>query len=68
MSHDRQRSLYYADLLLKKHFLLSMLKTIVVLNIIVEKVIHFFKDLLMNKMLKLTAVHLFLNTMSLMSP
>ncbi len=35
-----QKSFYYVDLLLKKHFLLlSMLKTVVLLNILVETMI-----------------------------
>jgi len=38
-----QQSFRYTDLLLKKHFLLlSMLKTVEILNIFVETVIHFF--------------------------
>jgi len=41
-----QKSLNYADLVLKKHFLLSsMLKTVVVLYSFVEIVISFFKIL-----------------------
>ncbi len=40
MSHDL--SFYYADLLLKKHFLLlSMLKTVVLPNVFVELMISF---------------------------
>jgi len=41
-----QKSLKYAGLLLKEHFLLlSMLKTVVLLNIFVETSIHFFRIL-----------------------
>jgi len=44
-----QKSFQYADLLLKAHFFtLSMLKTVVLLNIIVETVIDFF-FLVMNR-------------------
>ncbi len=47
---------FYVYLLLKKHFwLLSMLKTVVLLNIFVEIVIHFiFQDSLMNRKFKRT--------------
>ncbi len=39
-----QKALYYADLVLKKHFLLLlMLRTVVLVNIFVETVIHFFR-------------------------
>ncbi len=39
VSHDPQKSLQYADLVLEKHFvLLSMLKTTVLLNICEENV------------------------------
>ncbi len=31
----------YADLVFKKHFLFSILKTVVLLNIFVETMIHF---------------------------
>ncbi len=42
VSHD-QKSFKYADLVLKKHFLLlSMLKTVVLLNIYVEKYYYSF--------------------------
>jgi len=41
-----QKSFYYADMVLKKHFfLLSNLKTAVLLNISVETVINFFRIL-----------------------
>jgi len=39
-----QKSFLYADLLLRKHFLLlSMLKTVVLLNSFVETMIHLFQ-------------------------
>ncbi len=42
VSHDLQKSFWYADLLLKKHFwLLSMLKTVVLLHIFVETLINY---------------------------
>jgi len=45
-----QKSLIYVDLLLKKHFfLLSMLKTVVLLNISVETMKQFLLDSLINK-------------------
>jgi len=48
-----QKSYSYADMLLKKHFLLSMLKTAVPINISLENY-TFFLDL-MNIMFKRTA-------------
>lgn len=43
-----QKSILYANLMLEKHFLVSsMLKTVVVLYIFVETVVHFFKGSLM---------------------
>ncbi len=41
MSHDPSE-IQYADLLLKKHFLFSNLKTVILLNIFVETVIFIF--------------------------
>ncbi len=37
-----QAAIIYTDLVLKKHLLLSMLKIVVLLNIFMETVIHFF--------------------------
>jgi len=43
VSHDLSEIILYADLLLKKHFLLlSMLKTVVLLHIYVENMMQFF--------------------------
>ncbi len=55
-----QKLFQYADLLLKKHFLLlSILKTVVLLNIFVKTVI-FFKDSLINRNIKIIAGILFM--------
>ncbi len=43
-----QKAFYYADLLLKKHFLLSMLKTFI------KNMLHFFQDSLIKKKFKRT--------------
>jgi len=48
MSHDPSEIIHtiYAELLLKKHFIVvSVLKTVVLRNIFVETVIHFFSGL-----------------------
>ncbi len=39
VSHDLQKSSYYADLLFKKRLLLLMLKTVVLLHIFVKTII-----------------------------
>ncbi len=51
VSHDLQKS-FYADLVLNKHFLLSVLKSVVLIHIFVEMVIHFVSGLFMNRKLK----------------
>jgi len=53
----------YADVLLKKHFLLwSMLKTVVLLDIYVETDAVYFEDSLMNRKFKINQKYIFFVT------
>ncbi len=48
-SHDPSEVFCYADLLLKKHLWLSLLKTVVLLNIFVETMKQFFIGMMTRK-------------------